>query len=211
MSAVVEALRTVYTEEPCELHTNITGMMVEQVALRFEDPSKVLRALDVGCGMGVAWPFLKDQFPNLAEIDVITPDDKERDNAKAHGHRVVGVTTEDYKRQITHCVYQLIWVRHSLEHSIMPFADLVAFRSMLDKDSILYVEVPAPDTVCGHEHNPNHYSVLTDKMWHSLFHKAGLEVFLCGDLKVDLEIGQDIYYWYIVKKKDGLEEDSNAE
>jgi len=65
----------------------------------------------------------------------------------------------------------------------------------------LYVEMPAPDTCCNHENNPNHYSVMGDRMWRSLFDKAGFTIRQCGVIGIELEIGHDQYFWYILEKK----------
>lgn len=97
---------------------------------------------------------------------------------------------------------QHIWARHSLEHVINPFETLLAFKRLLDigGGGYVYIEVPAPDTACEHENNPNHYSVLGDKMWKSLFEKAGLPLYCFGHLDLGTIAGPDKYFWYILKK-----------
>jgi len=198
MEAIELSLSTVYTEELTELHSKITHSAISEIA-EFVGPDSVRSVLDVGCGMGVAWPSFRKSFPNLRMIDVITPDEKERSNASASDVTWVGRTISECK-PIEFAGYDLIWARHSLEHTISPFSDLVALGRMLSLGGMVYVEVPSPGTVCNHEMNPNHYSVLTDKMWLSLFNKAGFKVEHHGAIEISLEIGKDTYFWYILKR-----------
>lgn len=191
-----KALSTVYTEQPSELHTAITKGMIEALAEQV-DRSKIRTILDVGCGMGVAWPFFDEQFDN-PEIHVITPDETERDNAIKEGKKVLARIVKEMP--VTRG-YDLIWARHSLEHTVTPFSDLVDLRWFLKEGGYFYIEVPAPGTVCNHEFNPNHYSVFGDRMWLSLFDKTGFEVVDRGALKINLEIGEDTYYWFLIKAK----------
>ena len=196
MTSLDKALSTVYTEQPSELHTAITKGMIEGLAKEI-DRSKIRTILDVGCGMGVAWPFFDEQF-DKPEIHVITPDETERVNAIKEGKKVLARVVKEMP--VTRG-YDLIWARHSLEHTVTPFSDLVDLCSFLNKDGYFYVEVPAPGTVCNHEFNPNHYSVFGSRMWASLFDKAGFVLVDTGELKINLEIGEDTYYWFLIKKK----------
>jgi trans-aconitate methyltransferase len=117
-----KSLASVYTEQPTELHTAITEMMMENVAEDMERED-VRFILDVGCGMGVAWPGFAKHFPD-ATIHVITPDSVERSNAESSGKAVwAGETIES-----TACLegfYGLIWARHSMEHTIHPYENLL--------------------------------------------------------------------------------------
>lgn len=191
-----KALSTVYTEQPSELHTAITKGMIEALAEKV-DRSKIRTILDVGCGMGVAWPFFDKEFSG-PEIHVVTPDKTERDNAIKEGKKVLARIVKEMP--VTRG-YDLIWARHSLEHTVTPFSDLVDLRWFLKEDGYFYIEVPAPGTVCNHEFNPNHYSVFGSRMWLSLFDKTGFEVAGHGELKINLEIGEDTYYWFLIKGK----------
>jgi ubiquinone/menaquinone biosynthesis C-methylase UbiE len=56
--------------------------------------------------------------------------------------------------------FDLVWARHALEHSVVPAFLLSEFHRLTKPGGVLYVEVPAPDTACVHETNPNHHSVL---------------------------------------------------
>ncbi len=196
-----KALSTVYTEQPSELHTAITKGMIEALAEQV-DRSKIRTILDVGCGMGVAWPFFDKEFSG-PEIHVVTPDKTERDNAIMAGLCVAAdvvceINLDTWAKDLK---YDLVWARHSLEHTIYPYSDLLKLRQLLADDGLMYVEVPAPGTVCNHEFNPNHYSVFGSRMWLALFDKTGFEVMDRGELKINLEIGEDTYYWFLIKGK----------
>jgi SAM-dependent methyltransferase len=193
-----KALSTVYTEQPSELHTAITKGMIEALAERV-DRSKIRTILDVGCGMGVAWPFFDKEFSG-PDIHVITPDETERYSAMAAGCLLIAGTVSGIQHDWGG-KYDLIWARHSLEHTIYPYSDLLKLRQLLADDGLMYVEVPAPGTICNHEFNPNHYSVFGSRMWLALFDKTGFEVADHGELKINLEIGEDTYYWFLIKGK----------
>jgi SAM-dependent methyltransferase len=203
MSAAEElALSTVYTEQPTNLHTEITAQMFRQFA-NSVNLKLGCRILDFGCGMGVAWPFMREYTD---KISAITPSLEEGANAREEGvdsyYSLGGYesTHEEFKNEGTGGIFDAIWARHSLEHVIDPFATLLTMKRFLVEGGFLYVEVPSPDTVSGHEYNPNHYSVLGDRMWRSLFSKAGFELGWSGRFDINLEIGPDVYLCYILRK-----------
>ena len=39
-----------------------------------------------------------------------------------------------------------------------------------------------------HEFNPNHYSLLGERMWHGLFEKAGFELLNSYNYNIDVEV-----------------------
>lgn len=52
--------------------------------------------------------------------------------------------------------FDAAWCRHVLEHSPFPYFTLSEMHRILRDDGPIYLEVPAPDTACHHERNPNH-------------------------------------------------------
>jgi SAM-dependent methyltransferase len=199
--ALAKSLYTVYTEDRTPIHDEITDNQFKAFAnhgygfsLDPESPT----ILDVGCGMGVAWPVMREVY-GYADIRAITPNPVEIAHCQKSGVKWVGSVAGE--ADIWDRTIDMIWCRHALEHSINPFADCLNFRRFLKDQGGLYVEVPAPDTVCNHEINPNHYSVMGDRMWKSLFDKAGFSLRQSGVINIELEIGPDQYFWYITEKK----------
>lgn len=67
--------------------------------------------------------------------------------------------------------FDLIWARHALEHSPMPYFALKEWQRVAD---YLLIIVPAPSKyIANYE---GHYSVFADNSWRALFKKAGLKL-----------------------------------
>jgi ubiquinone/menaquinone biosynthesis C-methylase UbiE len=90
--------------------------------------------------------------------------------------------------------FDLVWARHVIEHSFMPLYTLTEFKRVLRPGAILYMEVPAPDTLL-HEQNPNHYSVLGKVMWTSLLERVGFTIAGTVDFFLDTPSGRTDSYW----------------
>ena len=91
----------------------------------------------------------------------------------------------------------------SLEHSICPILVLNHVKNTLVSRGWLYVEVPAPGTVCKHEENPNHYSVMGFEMWSELFKRVGFTSREAGKINVATMAGPDVYFYWILEKPNG--------
>jgi SAM-dependent methyltransferase len=102
----------------------------------------------------------------------------------------------------------MVWARHVLEHSVIPYFTLREYHRLIRPGGWAYVEVPAPDTACDHETNPNHYSVLGPKMWARLMQRAGFTVHAMWDFLFEIPQGeakdavkvQDKYIAFLLKK-----------
>lgn len=193
------ALESVYLEERSDMHDHITNIQVEKLrSSGYLEGVNVI--MDVGCGMGPAWePFrkaVKDPF-----IMAITPNEVEQENAMACGCRYIGPDIQFASLDHDSGSVDLIWMRHVAEHFTNPLECLLQANELLKPTGVMYVEVPAPDTCAHHENNPNHFSVLGDAMWKSLFFKAGFNTVEYGTVEIPLAIGPDRYFWYILKKK----------
>jgi ubiquinone/menaquinone biosynthesis C-methylase UbiE len=90
--------------------------------------------------------------------------------------------------------FDLLWARHVLEHSFMPHYTLTEFRRVLRPGGIMYLEVPAPDTLL-HERNPNHYSVLGKTMWTALLERSGFGIVGATDYFGETVDGRSDEYW----------------
>ncbi len=97
--------------------------------------------------------------------------------------------------------FDLVWCRHALEHSVAPYFTLAGFHRVLAPGGALYVEVPAPDTACKHETNPNHYSVLGRSAWISLMQRSGFEVIDTVAIDFAVPAGPDTYWGFMLRRK----------
>jgi len=98
--------------------------------------------------------------------------------------------------------FDMVWCRHALEHSVFPFFTLSEMHRVLKPGGLLYVEVPAPDTACGHQRNPNHYSVLGKSMWLELIRRVGFGPTTGLDIGFTTGMGPDTY-WAFIQQKPG--------
>ena len=98
-------------------------------------------------------------------------------------------------------MFDLIWCRHCLEHSVMPFFTLSQLVRVLKPLGGLYVEVPAPDTVAAHQTNKNHYSTLPASAWAQLILRSGVDPIRHLEIPLQIPIGVDRYWAFWGRKK----------
>ena len=102
----------------------------------------------------------------------------------------------------------LVWCRHALEHSPYPLFTLIEFNRVLADGGHLYVEVPAPNCDRTHENNPNHFSILGDRMWINLFTRAGFHLKDYRQISFDLQMGittmKETFYCFALTKEKTL-------
>ena len=98
----------------------------------------------------------------------------------------------------------MLFCRHSLEHSPFPYITLLEYNRVLRPNGYLYIEVPAPDGERPHEENRNHYSILGRSMWLGLLKRSGFDVtWYDYEFPIMLE-GQRItekYYVFVCQRK----------
>ncbi|MFZ5623208.1 MAG: FkbM family methyltransferase [Gemmatimonadota bacterium] len=187
----------VYPEPPSAQHSAITRQAWAKVqALAALPPGSSV--LDVGCGQGVALELFRDAGLRAVGITI-----GEEDLAAC---RALGFDVRDMDQSFLDFPdgsFRLVWCRHALEHSVAPYLTLSEFHRVLEPGGILYVEVPAPETACHHERNPNHYSVLGQAAWRALFHRAGFAP--REELQISLETpaGPDLYWGFVLVRQDG--------
>jgi len=178
------ALDTVYSEAVGGFHDDIIPDISQRFLSEFNlDPK--CKILDIGCGPGV---FIKSAaalgYNNVTGVTLSTED---VGACVSQGFDAIHASMTDLP--LEDATVDFIWCRHALEHSPYPLFTLFEFHRVLRPGGQMYIEVPAPgnERVNMHEFNPNHYSILGDRMWQGLFQKSGFELFQNWVYDIDLQ------------------------
>lgn len=183
----------VYPEVPTDLHANIVDKAYRRVKETFPLPEGA-RVLDIGCGQGVALKhFAADGFKATG---IALGEDVEICRKQGYDAVEMDLSFLDFPDG----TFDLVWCRHALEHSFMPFFVLSEIHRVLKPGGVVYVEVPAPETASYHERNPNHYSVLGQRMWLQLIERTGFASLIHFEVNFGLEIGPDRYMGFIARR-----------
>lgn len=164
-------LGTVYSEGDSQYHRVITY----DVVTRFIDPLELPKdsvILDLGCGPGYFLDRMAGTGYTNVEGITLSPEDQESCTKK--GHKIIRGDM-NFLSNADESV-DLLFCRHSLEHSPFPYITLLEYNRVLRPNGVLYVEVPAPDCQLVHEKNRNHFSVMGRTMWLSLLERTGFDV-----------------------------------
>ena len=164
-------LGTVYDEGESPFHKTITTDVIE----RFIQPMELkpdAKILDLGCGPG----YFLDKMKELGYTNVegLTLSIEDHNICASHGHRVRRADMNflaDRDESV-----DMLFCRHSLEHSPFPYITLLEYNRVLRPNGRLYVEVPQPNCDQSHETNKNHFSILGRNMWLSLLQRTGFDV-----------------------------------
>jgi len=183
----------IYPEPPSATHTAIIRKVFAELC-RSYPPTPGARLLDVGCGQGVALELFREA--GLDPLGVTLGPDAEVCRAKGLAVQEMDLAFLDFPD----ASFDLVWCRHALEHSIFPFFTLAELSRVLKPGGVLYVEVPAPDTACRHQTNPNHYSVLGKSMWLELIRRTGFPEIRVLDLNFTVPAGPDTYWGFLQQK-----------
>ena len=183
------ALDTVYSEFPGGYHDDIIPELVQRFLPEFklDTQSKIL---DIGCGPGVFIKSAKDMgHTNVTGVTLSTED---VEACVRQGFDAINASMTDLP--IDNSSVDFIWCRHALEHSPYPLFTLFEFQRVLKPGGQMFIEVPAPDNerTYMHEFNPNHYSILGNRMWQGLFNKAGFELFSYWIYDINLPLDHKI-------------------
>jgi SAM-dependent methyltransferase len=184
------ALDTVYSESAGSFHDEIIPGLVQQFLPGFNLDSQC-NILDIGCGPGA---FIKAVnalgYNNVTGVTLSTED---VDACISQGFNAINASMTDLP--IKDASVDFIWCRHALEHSPYPLFTLFEFQRVLKSGGQVFIEVPAPDNerTYMHEYNPNHYSILGSRMWHSLFNKAGFELFNDWIYEINVPLDNKIF------------------
>lgn len=185
----------VYPEPPSGLHSDITAKMIQYVQDKCGLPATT-RVLDIGCGQGVA---LKHFVAAGYEAVGIALGDEDVRACIEAGFDVQKM--DQSFLDFPDASFDLVWSRHCLEHSIMPYFTLSEMSRVLRPGGYCYVEVPSPDSSCNHQANPNHYSVLGRSMWSELIRRSGLALIDSTDISFRVPAGPDVYWSFTSQKR----------
>lgn len=153
------------------------------------------KILDVGCGQGPALDILKQRGFCATGIAL---NDKDIQVCQSKNH--VALKMDQSFMDFTDGWFDFVWARHVIEHSIFPYFTLSEFCRVLRPKGIMYMEVPAPETSCHHEANPNHYSVLGHEAWVSLLKRSGFYLLDEPVFNFTTSLGPDVYWGFICMK-----------
>lgn len=184
-----------YPEAPSTIHTEITNQVLEVLLPKYQINKKA-QILDIGCGQGPALNVFRDKgyFSTIG----ITLNDEDVRICRQNGHDVRKM--DQSFLEFTDASFDFVWARHVIEHSIFPYFTLSEFARVLSPGGILYLEIPAPETSCHHETNPNHYSVLGLGAWKSLLNRTGITVREEAKFAFTTGMGPDEYWGLICSK-----------
>lgn len=184
-----------YPEAPSFIHSEITGKVLDILLPQYGIQQNA-RILDIGCGQGPALNILRDK--GYRSTVGITLNDEDVRICRENGHDVRKM--DQSFLEFPDSSFDLVWARHVIEHSIFPYFTLSGFARVLAPGGMLYLEVPAPETSCHHETNPNHYSVLGRGAWVSLLGRCGFTVSDEAKYSFTTGMGPDEYWGFICSK-----------
>lgn len=184
-----------YPEAPSDLHSQITAQMLATLPEHITLP-KDAPILDIGCGQGPALDIFREK--GFSNVTGITLNDTDVAVCTRKGHRVLKMDQSFLDFPDQH--FSFVWARHVIEHSIFPYFTLAEFARVIKKGGFMYLEVPAPETSCHHETNPNHYSVLNKGAWVSLLGRCGFNIQEEVAFRFTTGMGPDEYWGFICAK-----------
>ena len=196
------ALSTVYAEVAGGFHDDLIPELTKHFMPQLEVPLNS-RILDIGCGPGVYIRAARDL--GYHDVTGVTLSDKDLQACTSQGFRTVLASMTDLP--LPDGSIDFIWCRHALEHSPYPLFTLFEFHRVLSPGSRAFIEVPAPDNerTYMHEFNPNHYSILGERMWQGLFAKAEFDCQAIWHYNIDLPLDHRIYnersLMFVIAKK----------
>lgn len=167
------ALATVYPEEAGGFHDDVIPQLARQFLPYFHLDSHA-RILDIGSGPGV---FARAAHTHgYSNVTSVTLSGEDVAACQAQGLPVITASMTDLP--LPDQSVDFIWCRHALEHSPYPVFTLWEWHRVLVAGGQAWIEVPAPDNERAymHEFNPNHYSIMGERMWTALFERAGFQV-----------------------------------
>jgi len=164
-------LGQVYDEGHSDFHQVITNDVIEKFIVPMKLPTEA-RILDLGCGPGYFLDRMRELGYNNTLGVTMSPGDIDICTTNGHTTRRSDM---NFLEELDESV-DMLFCRHSLEHSPFPYITLLEYNRVLKPSGKLYIEVPQPDSDQPHETNRNHYSILGKSMWLSLLQRSGFDV-----------------------------------
>jgi ubiquinone/menaquinone biosynthesis C-methylase UbiE len=158
------------------------------------------RVLDVGCGHGLALELFKELDAIPTGI-TLSEEDKLIAEAKGFDIQIMDMSFMNFPDEH----FDILWSRHSIEHSIFPYYTLSEFYRVLKHGGTAYFEMPGDMTDAQHEQNQNHYSVFHGQMWFELLRRVGFKNMQTYIINFDYsdyedQKGEDFSYRFIAEK-----------
>lgn len=196
-----EVLTHVYAEGESPYHRDCTRDVIE----RFIEPLSLPRhanIIDLGCGVGYFMEEMRERGYNRVTGMTLSPDDLEVCLAKRLNVYQRDMNFLDDETETV----DLLFSRHSLEHSPFPYITLLEYNRVLKPNAYLYIEVPQPGNARNHEDNVNHYSIMGRDMWLSLLKRTGFDVswydyMLPIKMPDQEEAVEEHYYIFVCKRR----------
>lgn len=199
INSIEKSWLSVYPEKIEGIHEQITDNLLPYLNDKYLKTKSNI--LDVGCGNGET--LLK--FKNLGHNAIgITLNDKDIESCKQKNLEVIKM--DQSFLQFNENSFDFIWARHVLEHSIMPYHTLLEIKRVCRAEGLIYIEVPGSGTMCNHEKNANHYSILGKNEWIENFNKVNLELLEVKNIEHELLFKKenikysDTYWAFLLKK-----------
>ena len=195
-------LTHVYSEPDTGMHMMVMDHMIPKFVSehKLDNLDKIL---DIGCGRG----YGMQKFAELGCKD-ITGLTLSKEDAVAARERGFTVIEEDMSFQSAEdATYDVLFARHSLEHSPYTLLTLLEFHRVLKTGGLAYIEMPNPQCTRDLESYDNHYAIMGPKQWRALMIRAGFNPVDIGELRfninnreTDQDLGEEVYDWYVLEK-----------
>jgi SAM-dependent methyltransferase len=163
--------------------------------LSFHPNSQDAEVLDIGCGTGFALKTFADY--GLKGTGIALGEDIRLCQEQGLNAIEMNMSNLDFPDQ----KFDIVWARHSLEHSPFPFFTLMEINRITKMYGLIYIEVPGAETQAKHEENPNHYSVLGKTMLRSLIERAGFQILHHNTIDGTTHAGAQDCYWSFIASK----------
>lgn len=182
----------IYPQPPDNGHTAWAN---ESIAATLPLMDNIENVLDVGCGEGFCQEIFESHGLRYQGVafgeDVI--------NAQAMGLNVVEMDFSflNYPDRS----FDVVYSRHSLEHSPMPLLTLMEWHRVTKR----YLALVLPVSEYWGIQGKNHYFMLSRSQWENLFNIAGFKIIYTGDKFQPM--GQEnvenshLEFWYLLEKQ----------